>query len=54
MAGDHEQGEEEEEWENTRLSDVELKRPDEVKKPKGFQKMSTRERKARLIQETEK
>ena len=34
MAGDHEQGQEKEEWENTRLSNVELK--DKVNRLKGF------------------
>ena len=35
MAGDHEQGQEKEEWENTRLSNVELKV--QIKRLKGLQ-----------------
>ena len=35
VAGDHEQGQEKEEWENTRLSNVELKV--QIKRLKGLQ-----------------
>ena len=53
MAGDHEQGQEKEEWENTRLSNVELKV--QVKRLKGLQVNVNGRRKFRVdpYQETD-